>query len=449
MRSENLPPLAIETFRHYHGQLVGGETGLLSRHEIDPVDELPDVAELKEYAGKGAAELAKTVVVKVNGGLGTSMGMTRTKALLPAKNGESFLDIIAHQVLHLRAEHGCRLPLVLMNSFRTHDDSLRALARFGDLASELPADFVQHKVPKVRADDLSPVEWPENRELEWCPPGHGDIYTALVTSGLLSRLQEGGYEYAFVSNSDNLGAVVEQTILGWFADERIPFLMEVTDRTEADSKGGHIARLKTGGLTLREVAQCPDDEVDSFRDVELYRYFNTNSLWLNLARLSELLAERNDVLGLPMIRNEKTVDPTRDSSPRVFQLETAMGAAISVFPDARAIRVSRARFLPVKTTNDLLALWSDAYEMTPEHRIVTAPSRRIGDLVIDLDPAYFKRIDQLEERFGSGPPSLVKCRRLRVRGDVRFGRGVTCAGDVRIVHEGPEPRVVPDGEVLD
>src|SRR5438105_1204399 len=83
-------------------------------------------------------------------------------------------------------------------------------------------------------------------ELEWCPPGHGDIYTALVTSGMLDALLDAGYEHAFVSNSDNLGAVLDPRILAWFAAERIPFLMEVADRTEADRKGGHIAQRPGG-----------------------------------------------------------------------------------------------------------------------------------------------------------------------------------------------------------
>ena len=107
---------------------------------------------------------------------------------------------------------------------------------------DLPADFVQNREPKIRADDLAPVSWPPNPELEWCPPGHGDLYTALVTSGMLDTLLDHGYEYAFVSNADNLGAVLDPRILAWFAAEELPFLMEVADRTEADRKGGHLAR---------------------------------------------------------------------------------------------------------------------------------------------------------------------------------------------------------------
>jgi len=448
MSSEGLPEVAIRTFRHYYDQLVSGHQGTLSREEIDLVDEVPGSEALAGTGDAGRAALQHTVVIKLNGGLGTSMGMTRAKSLLTVKDDQSFLDLICRQVLHMRERFGCRIPLLLMNSFRTREDSLAVVSRYGDLGAGLGADFLQHKVPRIRADDLSPVDWPAAPELEWCPPGHGDIYTALVTSGMLEALLERGFRYAFVSNADNLGAVLDLDILGWFSSEGAPFAMEVKDRTEADRKGGHLARTKQGGLTLREIAQCPEEERESFEDIRLYRYFNTNNLWVNLESLRDALAERNSVLGLPMIRNDKTVDPTDSSSPGVIQLETAMGAAISVFPGARAIRVPAHRFAPVKTTNDLLRIWSDAYVLSDDHRIVPAPEGCAEELVIDLDSAFYKRIDDFSERFPRGAPSLVRCRRLSVRGDFRFGEGVSISGEVDLVNEGDAPRRIPDGETL-
>jgi UTP--glucose-1-phosphate uridylyltransferase len=448
MRSERLPEVAIRTFRHYYDQLVSGHQGTLSRDEIDPVDEVSSVEDLHGTMEAGKAALRRAVVIKLNGGLGTSMGMTRAKSLLTVKGELTFLDLICRQILHMRERFECRIPLLLMNSFRTREDSLAVLSRYGDLGAGLGADFLQHKVPRIRADDLSPIEWPSAPELEWCPPGHGDIYTALVTSGMLEALLERGYSYAFVSNSDNLGAVLDLEILGWFASEGAPFAMEVKDRTEADRKGGHLARTKEGGLALREIAQCPEEERESFEDIRLYRYFNTNNLWVNLESLQGALAERDSVLGLPMIRNDKTVDPADSSSPGVIQLETAMGAAISVFPGARAIRVPAHRFAPVKTTNDLMRIWSDACVLSGDHRIVPAAEGYAEELVIDLDPTFYKRIDDFVERLPHGAPSLVRCRRLTVRGDFRFGEGVSISGEVDLVNERDTPRRIPDGEVL-
>jgi UTP--glucose-1-phosphate uridylyltransferase len=442
MRQAGLPDPAIATFRHYYEQLAGGETGMLPESSIEPVSE---VVNLDALPDGGDAPLDSAVVVKLNGGLGTSMGMTRAKSLIEAKDGLTFLDVIARQVLELRRRSGGRLPLVLMDSFYTREDALAALAAHADLESDVPADFVQHREPKLRADDLTPVEWPDDPSLEWCPPGHGDLYTALLTSGMLDALLERGYRHAFVSNSDNLGAVLEPRILAWMARERIPFAMEVTDRTEADRKGGHLARLRGGGWVLRETAQTPDEDLAALQDIGRHRYVNTNNLWLDLRALADVLHAREGVLGLPLIVNRKTVDPGDSATPEVFQLETAMGAAIGMFEGAEPVRVPRRRFSPVKTTEDLLALRSDAYVLTDDARVELAPERDDRPPVVDLDSAYYKLLRDFDARFPAGAPSLVGCTRLAVEGDVTFGRGVVVRGAVTV----RGPRRVQDGAVLE
>lgn len=445
MRAAGLPEIAIDTFAHYFEQLRVGAAGKVSQREIDPIDTVTDAATLDRFAATGTDALRRTVVIKLNGGLGTTMGMTRAKSLLPAKQGLSFLDIIVRQILQLRQLHGVRLPLLLMNSFRTRDDSLAVLHGYPELAVPgLPEDFLQHKVPRILKSDLSPVSWAQDSEHEWCPPGHGDIYPALQTSGLLDQLLGADFEYAFVSNSDNLGAVLDRSILGWFAAESIPFLMEVADRSEADKKGGHLAARKDGGLMLREVAQCPDDELSAFQDIAVYKFFNTNNLWVNLRALQRALRDRRGVLGLPMISNEKPVDPADPASPRVIQLETAMGAAIQVFDGARALRVARNRLVPVKTTSDLLALWSDAYVLSDDFQVIESPHRTLPPLVVDLDQRHFRRVQELEARFPHGAPSLIGCRRFVVQGDVRFGRGITITGNVTVSAPAGETLLVPD-----
>jgi UTP--glucose-1-phosphate uridylyltransferase len=448
MAAAGQPELAIRVFHHYYAQLRAGEQGKIPEDAIEPVHDVPDVATLARHRDAGTAALAKAVVVKLNGGLGTSMGMTKAKSLLPAKDGLSFLDVIIRQTLHLRRTFGVRLPLILMNSFRTREDSERVLAHYPDLRTDVPEDFIQHKVPRILKADLTPVAWPREPEHEWCPPGHGDIYPALATSGLLATLLAHGFEYMFVSNSDNLGAVLDADILGFVAAERVPFVMEVIDRSEADRKGGHLARRKGGGLVLREIAQCPDDALDAFQDVRRHRYFNANNLWVDLRALAAVLERTGGVLGLPLITNEKPVDPGDPGSAKVIQLETAMGSAISVFDGARAVRVSRARFVPVKTTGDLVTLWSDVYELTDDYRVVPSPRRIDPAPLVDLDPKFYRTVPDVERRFPHGAPSLVGATRLRVRGDVRFERAVVVEGDVAIEHAGPEPLVVAEGTRL-
>jgi UTP--glucose-1-phosphate uridylyltransferase len=443
MRADGVPDAAVDTFRHYFELLVDGETGMLPESELEPVTDLPDAAELTEEASDEL--LDRAVVIKLNGGLGTSMGMTKAKSLLEVKDGLSFLDIIARQILAIREASGARLPLVLMNSFATRDESLAALARHGDLDADVPGDFVQNKEPKVRAEDLFPVEWPDDPSLEWCPPGHGDLYTALVTSGMLETLRDNGYRYAFVSNSDNLGATFDPRILAWFAGRELPFLSEVCDRTEADKKGGHVARRREGGgLVLRETAQTPDEDVAAFQDVERHPYFNCNNLWIDLDALAATLEARDNVLGLPMIVNHKTVDPGDKSSTPVIQIETAMGAAIGVFEGAGAIRVPRSRFVPVKTTSDLLVLRSDAYELTDGARVALAAEREGRAPLVDLDDDHFKLVRDFDAHLPSGPPSLVGCDRLTVEGDVTFGADVVIRGEVEL----SGPQRIADGAVL-
>lgn len=442
MEAEGLPEIVVKTFEYYYNQLVDGQTGLIPEDDIRSVESLPDIETLPPgLAQTGQAALSKAVLLKLNGGLGTSMGLEKSKSLLVVKDGLSFLDIISRQAL------SAGIPLVLMNSFNTQKDSLAVLNRYPDLQHDIPLDFLQHKVPKVIQADLRPATWPQEPELEWCPPGHGDIYVALITSGMLDALVEAGYEYGFVSNADNLGAVMDGLLLGYFVEQQLPFMMEVADRTGADKKGGHLARRCDGQLLLREIAQCPPDDLEPFQDITRHKYFNTNNLWLNLPALKNIIAAKDNILGLPMIRNSKTIDPRDPTSMAVYQLETAMGSAIASFPGSGAIRVPRSRFAPVKTTADLLAIRSDAYILTDDFRVVANPARKLDQIVVSLDEAHYKLVDKMESRFPYGAPSLVDCERLRIEGDIKFGRNVTIKGKVHLSNREREQRAI-EGDIV-
>jgi len=452
MADEGIPPLTIDAFRSYYDKLIRGERGSLSREDIVPITkgDIADMEMLDGFTQDGCQAIKETVIIKLNGGLGTSMGLSKAKSLIEVKEGLNFLDIIARQILTHREKHGIKIPLVLMNSFKTDEDSKRFLNRYPNLASDIPLSFLQHKFPKVLKEDLSPGSWPLEPDCEWNPPGHGDIYLALITSGILDNMIRKGYKYAFISNSDNLGGIMDEAILGYFASHNLPFMMEVADRTEADIKGGHLARLRrAGGLILREIAQCPEEEIEEFQDINVYRYFNTNNIWANLLSLKERLKGAGNNLRLPMIINPKRIDPKDDSSPEVYQIETAMGSAISLFERATAIRVPRARFAPVKNSQDLLALWSDCYIMTEDSRVIQNPDRRLGTIQIDLDDRYYKNIDQLKERFAYDVPSLIDCHSLRIEGNIHFGRGIVIKGDVNIISHSSKRVSIPEGMVID
>ena len=446
MREAGQSEEATRSFASAYERLVGGESAMLPSAELEPAGEVDRLEDLPD-ADAGAV-LDRVAVIKLNGGLATSMGLRSPKALVEAREGHSFLDLIIGQTLVLRVRYGVRLPLILMDSQATREETLRALESHPELDVGLRLDFLQSMVPKLDAEKLEPISWPSERSLEWNPPGHGDVYSALRGSGLLDQLLDEGYRYAMISNADNLGATTDARIPAHMERSEISFLMEVVLGTEADRKGGHIARRRSDGqLVLRETAQTPPDDEESFRDYRRWRYYNTNSLWFDLRVLKERLDETRGVLELPLIVNRKTVDPRDSDSPAVVQLESAMGAAIGSFKGAQLLLVRRTRFAPVKTTDDLLVLRSDVYMLSKDMVVAPVPERADNLPYVELDPRFYKLLDDFEQRFPHGAPSLRGAERLVVRGDVTFGEGVHVRGAVEL--EAPEPMRIDAGATLE
>jgi UDP-N-acetylglucosamine pyrophosphorylase len=431
MQQAGVSEPAIRAFERAYGQLVAKETAMLPESAIAPVESLPSAEQLPEPTpAETSALLAQCAVLKLNGGLGTSMGLDRAKSLLEVRPGVTFLDLIARQVAHFRETTGANVRFLLMNSFSTSADTRAFLAKHPELGDADAIELLQNKTPKIDATTLAPAEWPAHPDHEWCPPGHGDLYPVLAGSGALDRLLADGVRYLFVSNSDNLGATLDPKLLKWFAESGAPFAMEVTARTPSDRKGGHLAQ-RDGKLLLRESAQCPDADLDAFQDISRHRFFNTNNLWLRLEPLRDALAAAGGFLPLPVIQNKKTVDPRDKKSPAVFQLETAMGAAIECFDDSAAIVVPRTRFAPVKTTGDLLTLRSDAYVIADDGTVQLAPERGGVPPKVDLDDNY-KLVDQLQGALAGGAPSLKNCASLKVSGPFAFSSDLVLAGNVVI-----------------
>ena len=402
-----------------------------------------------DIKGKYTADptlLQQTVVLKLNGGLGTSMGLDKAKSLLEVKNGNTFLDLTAKQVLAMKEKYKANVNFMLMNSFNTSSDTLGFLAKYPSLVQDPKIELLQNKVPKIDTATMGPAAWPLNPHLEWCPPGHGDLYTALYGSGKLDELLDSGVKYMFVSNSDNLGATLDTDLLAYFAKKNIPFLMECAARTEADKKGGHLAfRAKDNQLILRESAQCSEADEPAFQNIGVHKYFNTNNLWVRLDLLKQIMVEKGGFVPLPTIQNAKTVDPQDGDSTPVLQLETAMGAAIECFNGASAVMVPRSRFAPVKKCSDLLLLRSNAYIVDSESVLMLNP--KCGGVVpiVDLDSKKYKLVQHLAAATKGGYPSLVDCVKLTVKGEVWMSSGNVFKGEVKIVNGSSEPKVLPAG----
>lgn len=434
MNQAGVDPVAIEVFSHYYRLVESGETGMVPESSIEPL-EMDALAQVEVDEDRAREAIARTAVIKLNGGLGTSMGMDRPKSLLEVRRNLTFLDIIVRQVIGVRQRYDVTLPLVFMNSFSTSEETMRALAGYPDLEVDgLPLEFLQSKEPKLLAEDLTPVTWDADPTLEWCPPGHGDLYASLRGTGLLDRLMDAGHTQVFVSNSDNLGATPDPHVAGWFASSGAPFAIEAVRRTPSDRKGGHFATRKDDGrIVLRETAQTLEEDKAALADLSRHKYASTNNLWFDLAAMKAELDRRDGVLGLAMIKNTKTVDPADSATAEVVQIETAMGAAIEIFDDSTTIEVGRDRFVPVKTTNDLLVLRSDAYELTDDY---TLTMRSSALPFVDLDTGFYKVMSRFDERFPEGPPSLRAATSLVVHGDWLFEKDVTVVGEA--VLEPPE-----------
>ncbi|XP_077461132.1 UTP--glucose-1-phosphate uridylyltransferase-like isoform X1 [Stigmatopora argus] len=398
-----------------------------------------------------ASCLNKLAVVKLNGGLGTSMGCKGPKSLISVRNENTFLDLTVKQIEHLNKTYDADVPLVLMNSFNTDQETQKILLKYKHHRLKIHT-FNQSRYPRINKESLLPIakslglnangnaDWGE----AWYPPGHGDIYASLYNSGLLERLLAEGKEYIFVSNIDNLGATVDLRILrrlvGQSADKRCEFVMEVTDKTRADVKGGTLIRYEDR-LRLLEIAQVPKDHVDEFKSVSKFKIFNTNNLWISLSAIKRLIDD--SALDMEVIVNHKTLE----GGLNVIQLETAVGAAIKSFRNAMGINVPRSRFLPVKTSSDLLLVMSNLYSLeagsltiSRKREFLTTPHVKLG--------SSFTKVQDFLARFDS-IPDMLELDHLTVSGDVTFGKNVSLKGTVIIIANHGDRIDIPAGAMLE
>jgi UTP--glucose-1-phosphate uridylyltransferase len=457
MQQNGAGDIAQRLFTYMYDVWDSQRSGWIRESDVESLHEPPCLSDVITDMDADTAHeaLSQTAFVKLNGGLGTSMGLSRAKSMLPVRlhKGRNlrFIDIILGQIIATRTRQNVPLPLILMNSYKTSADSLRILkANRRFTQTDIPVEFIQHRIPKILVSDGEPALSDDadvslDPDIFWCPPGHGDVYSSLYESGILDILQEKGIKYLFISNSDNLGARPSSNIAGYFARSGASFMVEIARKTAADIKGGHIVIDKASGrYTLRELSQVHPDDRSMAQDISRHPYFNTNNIWVRVDALKAKLEEFGGVLPLPVIYNTKTLDPTDPDTPDIIQLETAMGAAISLFDDSTCLMVDRPRFLPVKTTNDLFTIRSDRFHMTDSYEMED------GDYIfpnIDLDSRYFKFISDFDERFPYSVPSIAAANSVTVRGDWTFGRDVSFFGDALLEDMG-RPSYVPNGEFV-
>lgn len=436
----------LNGFQHLFDQFISEENTQILWENIlpPPADRIKPYRYLSEPTGDIKQMLDKLVVVKLNGGLGTTMGCTGPKSVITVRDDCTFLDMQVQQLEYLNDKYDCEIPLVLMNSFNTHSDTEKVLKKYAHVNVPLHC-FQQSQYPRIYKESLRTV--PRNAENKngcWYPPGHGDLYQSFYNSGLLQKFIDEGREYIFVSNIDNLGATVDLSILYHLLsqpeDARCEFLMEVTDKTRADVKGGTLIKYDDK-LRLLEIAQVPKDHIGDFKSVSKFRIFNTNNLWVQLPAIKHAVESKS--LQLEIITNNKQLD----DGNKIIQLETAIGAAIKCFNQSIGVNVPRNRFTPVKTCSDLLLVLSNLYHvkygtlsMSPERQFPTTPLVQLG--------RHFDKVKDFLNRF-DGIPDIIELDHLTVAGDVTFGRGVTLKGTVIIIANHGERIDIPPGAILE
>jgi UTP--glucose-1-phosphate uridylyltransferase len=392
----------------------------LTAKEQFPYEELSEPTNPEEL-------LKQIVVVKLNGGLGTTMGCTFPKSLINVTKDETFFDIVLNQVKAINDKYHADVPLVLMHSFYT-DDLMKPHIK--DTKGVRVMTFNQNKFPRIDAETLEPVPKDKDAPLaEWNPPGHGDVYHCLRDSGLLDKLLDEGRKFMFISNIDNLGAVVDLKILNKVSTENRSYAAETVAKTPDDWKGG-MPILYKDRVKLLEIAQVPDGHMDDFKNIEIFDIFNSNNMWVNLVTLKKALDE--DKILLDVIKNKKVYNDRN-----VIQIESAAGSVIQSFPDSISIKVPRKRFIPVKSCNELLLVRSDLYHTSAEGEFHINEARKLTTLPsVKLSPK-FQKVKDFEERV-KAIPSLVNVDSLDVQGDVTFGPNVVIEG--KVVIKGPEDK---------
>ncbi|KAK7687469.1 UTP-glucose-1-phosphate uridylyltransferase [Cerrena zonata] len=370
-RFENEMDSFFALFRRYLSDKASGSTLDWDKIKSPSPNEVVQYNSLED---KNLNNLSKLAVLKLNGGLGTSMGCVGPKSVIEVRD-----------------------------------------------------------VPESFDDDLE----------TWYPPGHGDLFESLVQSGELDSLLAQGRDILFVSNGDNLGATVDTKILDHMIETGAEYIMELTDKTRADVKGGTLINYD-GQVRLLEIAQVPKEHVEEFKSIKKFKYFNTNNLWINLRAIKKLI-ESNSIES-EIIPNQKTISKG-SSDINVLQLETAVGAAIRHFDGAHGVVVPRSRFLPVKTCSDLLLVKSDLFYL--EHGALKLDPTRDGfsNPLIKLG-SHFKKVSGFQSRIPH-MPKILELDHLTITGNVNLGRNVTLKGTVIIVVSDGQKIDIPNGSILE
>ncbi|CAN1226243.1 UTP--glucose-1-phosphate uridylyltransferase [Linum grandiflorum] len=329
--------------------------------------------------------LDKLVVVKLNSTLGTAVGFNGPKSMIDVRDGVTSLDLLVNQIQNLNQKYGSDIPLVLINSARTHDDTSKVLEQYSTSNIDI--------LPVQQGQQLGESPDVLENENKLYASDQAAALRSLIDSGALDVLLAKGKEYVLVVSPDNSAVAVDAKILNHLITNKIVLCME-----------------------LGEIAEDP-----SAHSMEKFKFISTKTLWLSLNAIKRL-ADTNSL--------------------KVDNVSTS-----ELFDKAVGINVPQSRFLQLNTTSDLLLVKSDLYAVI-DGSLARNPFRSSPlDPSIQLGPE-FEKIDHFESRFQS-IPSIVELDALKVTGDVWFGAGVTLKGNVSINAKPGTTLEIPNDSVID
>jgi UTP--glucose-1-phosphate uridylyltransferase len=319
----------------------------------DPPLRIDDPAARARRTELGLATLraSKVAVLVLNGGMATRFG-GGAKGVVPVVDGHprtSFLAVKLAEVEQRATESGASIPVVLMHSFATEAAS-RAHVDEIDWAGLRKEDrywFSQSIMPRVLPDGTPLATLPEAEHFDdstlYAAPGHGDTLGRLRSSGVLKTLRDRGIEHILISNVDNVGASLDPTVLGAHieaAQRGAAVSVEVVRRIAGDA-GGCIADLPGGRPAIIEGFRLPVGT-----DLADFPHFNTNTLWL--------VADQMDrPFDLTWFAVRKKIAWPGGGEREVVQFEQLIGQVTELVPSAFLDVDRDARFLPIKTREDL------------------------------------------------------------------------------------------------
>ena len=385
--------------------------------------------------------LQELVVCRFNGGLGTSMQCTLPKSSISVTADKNFLDLAIDQLNYFEIANKTSLPLLLMNSFYTTAQTKLAIKKYNKPNLQI---FEQSCYPRLAENlkngDTTPLSKKELGIQACYPPGHGDFFLKFQDSGLLKKFISQGKKYLFLSNIDNLGALVDFTILNYLAENDCPFLMEVTKKLQNDIKGGSLLKNKTSNriklVETAELAQLSQEQLNSLKGK--LNIFNTNNIWINLISLEKQLKQKS--WRLDLVQNRKKI-----AGRNILQLETIIGSAISNFKQAKLLEVPRDRFIPVKKVSDLLLVRSNLFKLNKSAGFKFQEQKPFQDFP-QLDLGDINSISQFEKSFAF-IPDILDLKSLSLQGEIYFSKGIKLKG--RIVIKSKKPYTVSSGTVLE